>query len=263
MRSAHAVPIAALALALSSTAAAEDALMAERMPDETDGVMAEHLPHVSGMPVCDVRLSAGVMQAPSVSERVSDSAGTATYDWKGTDDLGFTGALYFIGAPEWATTSGGSLLLGTGIAYENFDITPQRYETGGLSYANARTDIELDHQVWRVDLMIGYGSPMRYTDLGDLHVEVLLVGGGGLAYTRTQGFSSTSTPVRERGIGWTYVVGPRVGAYLCSSHWLCGVHADYLLSHAEVDVDLPNGAKSSLEIDGMGFVAAGDIGYRF
>ncbi|MBA3709141.1 MAG: hypothetical protein H0W83_10025 [Planctomycetes bacterium] len=251
-------------LTICCAASGTDAFMEERTEQDHDPLMAEDLPSEMDRPINDIRLGGGAVQKLTISERVTTPAGThADYDWRGLNDWGPSLGFSAVGTLHQFRRHG-ALLVGVGATMQMFDITPDSYRVGGASFPNGRRDLDLQYQTVSLDLMFGYGTGAWNTRFGAWHLEALAIGSGGLAWADTQGFDSTGTAVRRRGAGWQYAYGPRLGAYLTEHAWVFGVHADYLFSHGEVGITLPNGDKSVVTAEGDGtFAAQVEIGRRF
>jgi hypothetical protein len=260
---AHSVLSAAL-LALCCGASATEALMTERTEQDGDGLMAENLPHDMNRDIHDLRLGGGLIEKPHITERVeTPSGGRADYRWIGGNEIGTTFGVSLVGTAH-RFRSGGALLAGAGGTVQLYDVTPKSYAAAGGYFPNNRSDLKLSYQTASLDVMLGYGTGPWSTVLGDWHFEVLGVGSGGIAWADTQGFDSSGGASVRRGAGWQYAYGPRLGLYLTERSWVFGVHADYVYSHGEVGIKLPNGDESTVTAETKGmFGGQVELGYRF
>ncbi len=252
------------ALALAGPAWASDFLMDEHTSQSEDPLMAEELHRDFFTGVHDIRLGGGIYQKPHVFEKVTTPAGgTAEYSWIGGNPIGHRISISGVATPWQVSRSLGDPLFGLELSYSAYEETPTTYRVGGTYSTNLRQDVTLQYQTGEVSAVIGWATPRWYTRAGDLHLELAAVIGGGFAWADTQGINAAGQVVRRRGSGWDYNVGPRLGIYLCDSGWVFGIHGDWVFSHGEVGIDLPNGDHSELSVDGDGFGGEGQIGYRF
>lgn len=260
----HRSILAVGALALTGAASASDILMQERTSQDADPLMAEELHRDFFTGVHDLRIGGGIYQKPRVFETVTTpGGGKAEYRWIGGNPIGHRVSISGVATPWAVSRAVGDPLFGLELSYAAFEETPDTYRVGGTYSTNLRRDVTLQFQTVEASVLIGWATPRWYTAVGDLHLEFAAVVGGGMAWADTQGVSGGGQVTRRRGSGWNYDVSPRLGVYLCDSGWVFGIHGDWIFSHGEVGIELPNGDHSELSVDGDGFGAEGQIGYRF
>jgi hypothetical protein len=153
--------------------------------------------------------------------------------------------------------------MGAELQYQHFDTTPDSYRVKGVGLVTNNQRFSLEYQTVALDLIAGWATNPWDTPIGDLHVEALAVGGYGLVWADTQGFTTGGSPTKRRGAGSGWNIGPRLGVYLAESRWVLGIHGDWIWSKGQVDIALPAGQTSHIEAMGSGAAGTIEVGYRF
>lgn len=68
---------------------------------------------------------------------------------------------------------------------------------------------------------------------------------------------------QERGVGWYWEAGVRVGAYITERRFIYGFNVSYSYGSSRVDMDFPGGFSSEMKLTRNGLGIAGVAGYRF
>lgn len=207
-----------------------------------------------------VQVSLGAVEAPEIEEDSTDNNGVnTTYEWDGGRESGYQAAVTVLMGRTKPGTGGWQW--GGELVYGHYDITPSRFNVDGTTYQNDSGN-ELAHQTFGIHLVGGYQWGL--TDVGEFtgFVEVLPYAGGGIAFAENE-VHDTNGYSRERGTGYYWEVGLRLGAYITEQRFIYGVNVSYAYSGSKVDMDFSGGYDSELELTRSGFGIAGVVGYRF
>jgi hypothetical protein len=208
-----------------------------------------------------VQASLGAVEAPEVEEDSTDGNGVNTnYEWNGGRESGYQAALtVLIGR---AKNGQGGWQWGGELVYGHYNITPSDFTVGGIVYQND-SGSELNHQTIGVNLLGGYQWGL--TDVSEFtgFIEVMPHVGGGVALAENEVHDTNSGYLQERGTGYYWELGLRVGAYITEQRFIYGVNVSYTYGGSEVDMDFSGGFSSELELTRSGFGIAGVVGYRF
>lgn len=215
-------------------------------------------------PVNDLRFGVSILQAPTISERVSPpgNAPGANYDWEDPKEWHLRyEASYVQGMSTRGRPASGFTWM-VGAFYNDADITPGGYTTGtGVSTDNTRDDIQLSLRQFGTSVGVGYSSAPSATSLGSWHWELMPVGrlGWATADTVTPGFTST----KHSDSNWFWEGGARAAVVLADAGWILGLHVGWDYSIAYVDIDMGSTGQSRLTILRNGAQAGAEIGFRF
>lgn len=207
-----------------------------------------------------IQASLGAVEAPDVEEDSTDGAGVNTnYEWNGGRESGYQAALtVLVGRAKMGQ---GGWQWGGELVYGHYDITPSDFTVGSTVFDNDSSH-ELNHQTIGINLVGGYQWGL--TDVTEFtgFIEVMPHIGGGIAFAENEihdasGYSS------ERGTGYYWELGLRVGAYITEQRFIYGVNVSYAYGGSEIDMDFSGGYESELELTRQGFGIAGVVGYRF
>ena len=213
-------------------------------------------------PINDLRLGPAIVMGPSIKESITTAAGAkASYDWKNTGDIALRyEAGYWQGMSREGRSRSG-FIWSVGASYLAMDVTPQSYETGGVSTPNVRRDLALNLKEYGVVLGAGWSTQPSPGSLGDWNWEIMPVVRGGLLTIDT--VTPGANPEIANGSAPFWEAGLTGGVVLSDKNWLIGLCAGWLYGTSEVKVDLPNGDKSELTVTRNGPEASLQVGIRF
>jgi hypothetical protein len=258
--------IAALAACASAGASEWDWGMKEdTSPRRDDPLMDDHAAAPTDVhpSVNDLRLGVSILTAPHIQEDIDvPGVGHAHYKWVGASGSGFGAALSGLTTP-WRPARWLAFECGGELQYAWFDTTPDSYRVKGVGLVTNTQKFSLNYQSLSLDLIAGWATTPVETVIGDMHVELLGVGGYGLIWADTEGFTTGGSPSKQRGAGTAWNIGPRLGVYVADAGWVFGVHGDWVWSQGKVDIALPGGQTSHLQADGKGAAGTVEAGYRF
>lgn len=200
-------------------------------------------------PINDIRLGVSVLPLPRVEEKLSDSSGSSTYDWKHDKYPGGVSVRMELGywhGGEVKPTSAFTSVWMVGINYSGANITPDSYEIGNTTTTNTRQDLSTKFRQYGVAVGYGVATSPTMTDAGDLHWELMpaLRGGYGTASTVSPG----ANPVVESGHGFWWETGLEGGLVLAGNGWVVNPFIGVLYGKFTTSIDLPNATTSDLTI---------------
>jgi hypothetical protein len=207
----------------------------------------------------DFYSSFGVTVAPDVEETAKGPSGTSEYVWRDPEDsIGYRfslGHLICTGGP-----TGGSAI-GVELVGSMTDITPNSYDTGGLSFANTSGN-SLNYTTAGVLLHYGYqfGADPEADEI-DAFMYLAPFIGGGAAWADSE-FRNGSSYDRKSGLGYYIEGGLRLGFAIEEKHFLLGIVVDGVIGTSQVKIDYGGGRSSELTLDRLGVGGSVILGYR-
>ena len=200
-------------------------------------------------PIHDIRLGVSALPTPRVEEKLDNSSGSSTYDWKNNRYPGGIGVRMELGfwhGGHIKPTSSITSLWMIGINFSAANITPDSYEIGNTTAANNRQDLNTKFRQYGFAVGYGIATTPTDTEAGDLHWELLpaLRAGYGTADTVSPG----ANPVVESGHGLWWEAGLEGGLVLANSGWVFNPFIGVLYGKFNTKIDLPNATTSDLTI---------------
>ncbi len=208
----------------------------------------------------DWYLSLGVAVVPEVEEESSGPGGTSTYQWDDLEDD--VAPRLAVGYLACAGGPGGGWALGAEVVAATCDITPAKYQVGGLDFANTSGN-HLRYASLGVTVFGGYEFGIN-SDAESISTFLLVTPfvGGGMAYAESDLKIGNDSYAEDSGIGWYVEGGLRLGFIITERHWLLGALVDVTAGTGEVEVDLDSGTSSTLYLDRVGVGGSLVVGYR-
>lgn len=208
----------------------------------------------------DWYISFGIADAPKVEEEASGAGGDSTYEWRGLEDS--VAPRLAIGHLTCSGDARGGWAFGVEGVFTTCDVTPDRYQVGGLTFGNT-SNRSLRYSTLGVNVFGGYEFGIN-SDAESISTYLLIgpyLGVGG-AYGDSEVRDQSGTYQSDSGFGWYVEGGLRAGFFITEKKWLLGCFIDYGLGTSEVDIDFGNGADSTVIYDRQGLTGSLVVGYR-
>ena len=208
----------------------------------------------------DWYLSFGVAPVPEVEEKISGSGGTSTYEWESLE--GDFSPRLALGYLACGGDSRGGWTMGIEAVLTTCEVTPGKYQVGGLTFANTSSR-SLYYHTAGVLLAGGYQYGIN-PDNESISAFLILAPfvGIGAAYADSEVRDQTGSYDSDSGIGWYAEGGLRLGVMLTERKWVGGVLADLVYGAGEVDLDFDDGSSSTLVHERIGVTVSLMMGYR-
>lgn len=208
----------------------------------------------------DWYISLGAAPMPEVEEETSGNNGSSTYEWESLDgDFAPRLALGYLACSGGAR---GGWTMGIEGVLTTCDVTPSKYNVGGLTFSNTSTNTLRYHTV---GVMVSGGYQFGINADADTLSTFLIIApflGLGAAFADSEVRDQNGTYESDSGIGWYAEGGLRGGLMLTERRWVGGILIDLTYSSGEVDIDFNDGSSSTLVHERMGVAASLMVGYR-
>lgn len=184
---------------------------------------------------------------------IEEDVDGVNYEWLGESKRGNRGQITLL----YGFDRNGGFFVGGDASYTNWTVSPDGFLSDGVTYGRSIGD-GLNATLALVDLQVGYGLGMPLTDSLSLWCEAAPMAGLGWMRAQTDAADQVNS---DAAIAYEY--GARIGVYLMERNWLFGATGSWSKVSSDVDVDLGNGASSSLDLKSDGFRLGIEAGYRF
>lgn len=208
----------------------------------------------------DWYISLGAAPVPEVEEETSGGNGSSTYEWEDLDgDFAPRLALGYLACSGGAR---GGWTMGIEAVLTTCDVTPSKYQVGGLTFSNTSNNTLRYHTA---GVMVSGGYQFGINADADSISPFLIIApfvGLGAAFADSDVRDQNGTYDSDSGIGWYAEGGLRGGLMFTEHRWIGGVMIDLTYSSGEVDLDFNDGSSSTLVHERMGVTASLVVGYR-
>ncbi len=213
----------------------------------------------------DLRFGLTILRGPLVSEDYSNRAtGVAgTYDWKNDGLIGSFGTRLELGwwhaNPSFTSSWNGLWMLGVNAT--NFNITPDRYDTGSGSIDNDRQDLKVGYRQYGLAAGYGLATTPEPTDIGTLHYELLPIVRVGTAKAETTTTDRSPSVKSGNGLWWEAALE---GALVLADYgWVFDLHAGIAYGRFSTTIDLSSTQESRMTITTLSPLIGLRVGGRF
>lgn len=208
----------------------------------------------------DWYISVGAAPVPDIEEETSGVGGSSTYEWDNLE--GDFAPRLALGCLACAGDARGGWTLGIEGVFTTCDVTPSRYDVGGLRFSNTSNRTLRYHTA---GVLVSGGYQFGIDPDADTISSFLILApflGLGAAYADSEVRDQNGTYESDSGVGWYVEGGLRAGFIVTERKWLGGVLVDLVYSSGEVDVDFSDGSSSTLTHERFGLAASLMVGYR-